>query len=159
MSRSNKNTRKLAFPDPIYNNRQITKLINRVMKDGKKTTAAREVYGALDIIKEKTNQDPIPVFESALAQITPKVEVRSRRIGGAAYQVPTPVRGVRASSLTLRWLVTEARKRPNKEFHTFAGKLAAELLAASKGEGGAVQKKLTAHKQAEANKAFSHFRF
>lgn len=159
MSRSNKSTRKISLPDPIYNNRQLTKLINRTMRDGKKTTAAREVYGALDIIKEKTQQDPIQVFESALAQITPKVEVRSRRIGGAAYQVPTPVRGVRASSLTLRWLVTEARKRPNKEFHTFAGKLAAELMAAAKGEGGAVQKKLTAHKQAESNKAFAHFRF
>ena len=103
--------------------------------------------------------NPIQVFESAISQITPKVEVRSRRVGGASYQIPTPVRGPRGFSLAVRWLVNEARKRPNKEFHTYADKLAAELIAASKGDGGAVAKKISAHKQAESNRAFAHFRF
>ncbi len=147
-------------PDPRFGNRQLTKLINRSMNDGKKSIAESQVYRTLDIIKEKMPEaNPIQVFESAISQITPKVEVRSRRVGGASYQIPTPVRGPRGFSLAVRWLVNEARKRPNKEFHTYADKLAAELIAASKGEGGAVAKKISMHRQAEANRAFSHFKF
>lgn len=146
-------------PDLRFGNRQLTKLINRSMIDGKKSVAQAHIYRALSIIKQKTEKDPIGVFESAISQITPKVEVRSRRVGGASYQVPSPVRGPRGFSLAVRWLVNEARKRPNKEFHTYADKLAAELMAAAKGEGGAVQKRISAHKQAESNRAFSHFRF
>ena len=150
----------ITAPDPVFGNRQLTKLINRSMLDGKKSIAQAQVYRALDIIKEKMKEtNPIQVFESAISQITPKVEVRSRRVGGASYQVPSPVRGSRAFSLSIRWLVNEARKRPNKEFHTYADKLAAELMAAAKGEGAAVAKKISMHRQAEANRAFSHFKF
>ncbi len=129
------------------------------MKDGKKSVAQTQVYGALEIIKAKTKQNPLDAFESAIKNITPQMEVRSRRVGGAAYQVPTPVRPSRGFSLATRWLVTEARKRPNKQFRTFSEKLAAELLDALNSEGGAIQKKLTAHRQAEANRAFAHFRW
>ena len=150
----------VSAPDPRFGNRQLAKLINRSMLAGKKSVAQAQVYRALDIIKEKMKDtNPIQVFESAISQITPKVEVRSRRVGGASYQIPTPVRGPRGFSLAVRWLVNEARKRPNKEFHTYADKLAAELIAASKGDGGAVAKKISAHKQAESNRAFAHFRF
>ena len=150
----------VSAPDPRYGNRQLTKLINRSMRAGKKSIAQAQVYRALDIIKEKMKEsNPIQVFESAISQITPKVEVRSRRVGGASYQVPSPVRGQRGFSLSVRWLITEARKRPNKEFHTYADKLAAELMAAARGEGGAVAKKISMHRQAESNKAFAHFRF
>lgn len=147
-------------PDLLFGNRQLTKLINRSMLDGKKSVSQAQVYRALSIIKEKMpDSNPIQVFESAISQITPKVEVRSRRVGGASYQVPSPVRGPRGFSLSIRWLVNEARKRPNKEFHTYADKLAAELMAAAKGEGAAVAKKISMHRQAEANRAFSHFKF
>lgn len=146
-------------PDPLYHSYQVTKLINRVMQRGKKSVARKSVYAAFDHIQAKTKSSPLTVFEQALDQISPKMEVRSRRVGGAAYQVPMPVRGPRAFSLALRWLVNEANKRPNKEYHSFAEKLAAEILDAAQGEGGAVQKKVTSHKMAEANKAFAHFRW
>lgn len=149
----------MADADPVYGNRQLTKLVNRVMVAGKKSIAQQHVYRALSVAAEKTKKEPIRVFEDAIAQVTPKMEVRSRRVGGASYQVPAPVRGLRGFSLAVRWLVEEARKRPNGQFHTFAEKLAAELMDAGKGEGGAVQKKLAMHKQAEANKAFAHFRW
>lgn len=129
------------------------------MVDGKKSIARQHVYKALELAAKQSQKTPVQVFEEVVAQITPKVEVRTRRVGGASYQIPLPVRGTRGFSLAIRWLVTEARKRPNKEYHTFAEKLAAEMVAATKGEGGAIQKKLTAYKQAEANKAFSHFRW
>jgi small subunit ribosomal protein S7 len=146
-------------PDPIYHSTAVTKLVNRVMKAGKKSIAQKQVYGALDILKEKTQQNPLEVFDTAMGNIMPKIEVRSRRVGGAAYQVPTPVRAHRASSLALRWLVIEANKRSNSEFKTFSEKLAAEILDAVENQGGSIQKKLTAHKMAEANKAFAHFRW
>lgn len=146
-------------PDPIYNSRQVTKLINRIMLDGKKTIAKTQVYGAFDIVKDKTKSNPLDVYEQALGNITPKMEVRSRRVGGAAYQVPMPVRGLRASSLATRWLVLEANKRDNSAHHTFAEKLAAEILDAANNEGGAIQRKITSHKMADANKAFAHFRW
>ena len=146
-------------PDPIYHSRQITKLTHRIMRDGKKSIAQKLVYRALDILKDKTQANPLEVFETAINNITPKMEVRSRRVGGAAYQVPTPVRTNRAFSLAARWLIGEARKRPSTDYHTFADKLAAEILDAANNQGGAIQKKLTSHKMAEANKAFAHFRW
>ncbi|MBI5356324.1 30S ribosomal protein S7 [Candidatus Collierbacteria bacterium] len=160
MARNNKKIKiRIPEPDQVYGNRQLTKLINQVMKDGKKTIAQTQVYRGLEIAAKSAKKTPVQVFEEAVAQITPKMEVRSRRIGGAAYQVPTPVRGPRGFSLALRWLVDEARKRPNKEYKTFGEKLAAEMTAAIGGTGGAVEKKITMHRQAEANKAFAHFRW
>lgn len=160
MARNNKKIKiRLPEPDPVYGNRQLSKLINQVMKQGKKTVAQSQVYRALEIVSQSAKKTPVQVFEETVAQITPKMEVKSRRIGGAAYQVPTPVRGQRGFSLALRWLVDAARKRSSKEYHTFGDKLAAEMTAAISGSGGAVEKKLTMHKQAEANKAFAHFRW
>jgi small subunit ribosomal protein S7 len=137
----------------------ITKLINRVMKSGKKNAAREQVYRALDLVKAKTNQDPLQFFLSALENIKPQMEVHARRIGGAAYQVPVPVRGPRRDSLAIRWLIYAARERSNTEFHNFAEKLAAELIDAAGNAGAAVKKKLDMHRMAEANKAFAHFRW
>jgi small subunit ribosomal protein S7 len=146
-------------PDVVYNSVKIQKLINQIMVAGKKSIAQRLVYQAMEQIKKETKQDPLEVFEQALDNITPKMEVRSRRVGGAAYQVPTPVRGKRAASLAIRWLVAESNRRSNSEYHTFAEKLAAELIDAYNNQGGSIQRKLTTHKMAEANKAFAHFRW
>lgn len=157
--RTKKNYNRPVDPDPIYQSIPVAKLINRVMRDGKKTVAQKQVYTALRLVAEKTKQDELLVLETALENITPKIEVRSRRIGGAAYQVPTPVKGKRAFALAIRWLVTEAGKRSNSEFHTYAEKLATEIIDAANNQGGAIQKKLTMHKMAEANKAFAHFRW
>lgn len=147
------------LPDPVFGSRLITRLINRVMKDGKRTVAMTQVYGSLNILKEKTAKDPLEVFTTALENIKPQMEVRARRIGGAAYQVPTPVRGDRREALALRWLITAAQARPSAEYKTFANKLAAELLDALNNLGSAVKKKLDTHRMAEANKAFAHFRW
>ena len=146
-------------PDPVYGSVLVHRLINRVMQRGKKNTATSLVYAAFDMVKEKTKQNPLEVFEQALQNITPKIEVRSRRVGGAAYQVPVPVRGKRASSLAIRWLISESNKRSNKEYKKFSEKLAAEIVDATQEEGGAIQKKLNSHKMADANKAFAHFRW
>jgi small subunit ribosomal protein S7 len=137
----------------------LTKLINRMMKDGKKEAARKQVYKALDIIKSKTGQEPLEFFNTSLENIKPQMEVRARRIGGAAYQVPVPVRGPRKDSLAIRWLIIASQARPNSEFHSFAEKLAAELIDASNNSGSAVKKKLDTHRMAEANKAFAHFRW
>jgi len=137
----------------------ITKLINRVMKDGKKNAAQKQIYRAMDLIKAKTDQDPLSFFQTALDNIKPQMEVRARRIGGAAYQVPVPVRGPRKDSLVIRWLIFAAKSRPSTEFHTFAEKLTAELIDAANNAGTAVKKKLDTHRMAEANKAFAHFRW
>jgi len=145
--------------DVVYNSVQVSKLINRIMERGKKSVAQRLVYDAFNFIEAETKESPITIFEQAVSNIAPKIEVRSRRVGGAAYQVPMPVKPNRAFSLALRWLVNEANKRPNAEFKTFSEKLAAEILDAANNQGGAVQKKLTSHKMAEANKAFAHFRW
>ncbi len=147
------------YPDPIYNSVKVQKLINRVMVSGKKSIARKHVYAAFDIIKKETKRNPLEVFEEAIDNITPKMEVRSRRVGGAAYQVPMPVKGRRGFALAIRWLVGESNKRPNKNYHTYAEKLAAEILDAINNEGGAVQKRNTSHKMAESNKAFAHFRW
>ncbi|MBI2010047.1 MAG: 30S ribosomal protein S7 [Candidatus Chisholmbacteria bacterium] len=146
-------------PDPLYGSPRLAKLINRVMKDGKKGVAQRQVYKALDLIKTNTKKDPVLVFEEAIKNITPQMMVRSRRVGGAAYQVPMPVKDTRGFSIAVRWLIIEAQNRDSKTYHTFSEKLSAEILDATKNEGGAISRKLNAHRQAEANKAFAHFRW
>jgi small subunit ribosomal protein S7 len=150
---------KKTEPDPIYKNVLITKLINRSMKDGKKSVAQKQVYRALEIIKEKTKSDPIEIFSKAMGNVRPIMEVRPRRVGGAAYQIPIPVRGNRKDALAIRWVIFSARARSNSEFKTFADKLAAELTDAANGEGGAVKKRADIERMAEANKAFAHFRW
>ncbi len=145
-------------PDTIYNNLVVAKLINYIMRDGKKTIAQTQVYNAFDILSKK-GEDPLKAFEKAMQNVGPKVEVKARRIGGANYQVPVEVRQERKMGLALRWIIEAARKRSNKEYHTFAEKLAAELMDALQNQGEAVRKREIALRQAEANKAFAHFRW
>ena len=145
-----------VLPDALYKSKVVTKLINQIMLDGKKGTAQRIVYDAFDIIKEKEQKDPLSVFEAALENIMPVLEVKARRVGGATYQVPLEIRPERRQTLGLRWLVTYARKRHEK---TMAEKLAGEIIDAVNGNGGAFKKKEDTHKMAEANKAFAHYRF
>jgi small subunit ribosomal protein S7 len=145
-------------PDPIYKNTLVTKLINRSMKAGKKSVAQKQVYGAFEIIKEKGN-DPMQILSRAMDNVRPHMEVRPRRVGGAAYQVPMPVRGPRRDSLAIRWIIFAARAKNNSEFKTFADKLSAELIDAANGEGGAVKRKTDMERMAEANRAFAHFRW
>ncbi len=149
--------RKIA-PDTIYNSPVVAKLINYIMIDGKKTIAQANVYEALRLLGEK-GDEPMKLFEKALANVGPKVEVKAKRIGGANYQVPTEVRHERKTALALRWMIESARKRSNKEYHSFAAKLCAELWDASQNTGEAVRKRDMALRQAEANKAFGHFRW
>ena len=158
MRRAQARPRRLQ-PDFIYSDLLVTKLIGRAMKDGKKSVAQTQIYNALETVKEKTGEDPIFVFHRALDNIRPTMEVRPRRIGGAAYQVPMAVRGVRRDSLAIRWLIESSRRRSNSEFHTYGLKLAAEIIDASKGEGMAVKKRVDMEKVAESNKAFSHFKW
>lgn len=150
---------KSVEPDPIFKSEIVTKLINRSMLDGKKSVAQKEVYRAFEIIKEKTKEDAVRIFNQALENIKPTMEVRPRRVGGAAYQVPMSVRGPRRESLGIRWLIAAARSRSNSEYHTYADKLAAEIIDASKGEGVAVKKRQEMERVAEANRAFAHFRW
>ncbi len=157
--RSKKAPVRQVQPDTKYKSVKIAKLINYTMKDGKKSVAQKQVYGALEILAEKTKKEALEAFEDVLKAVTPQMEVRSRRVGGAAYQVPMPVRGRRGFALALRWLIDAARKRPNKTNHTFAEKLSAEMLDALDNQGGAMAKKETSHKMADANKAFAHFRW
>lgn len=158
MSRKGGVKPKVVKPDPVYKNRLVAKLINRAMKDGKKSVAEKMVYKAFELIREK-GMEPMRVFTEAIENIKPQMEVRARRVGGAAYQVPVAVRGNRKESLAIRWLILAARARSNSEFHTFSEKLAVELIEASKNEGGAVKKKQEVEKIAEANRAFAHFRW
>lgn len=137
----------------------MTRFINRLMRDGKKSVAQKVMYRSLELIKEKTGEDPVKVFEMALQNVGPRMEVRPRRVGGASYQVPQEVRGERKVALAIRWILAAAAKLPNKEFHTFAEKLAQEFIAASKGEGETIRKRDIMHKMAEANRAFAHFRW
>ncbi len=146
-------------PDLKYGSVRVSQLINRVMKSGKKTIAQKQVYQAFEIIKEKTKRKPLEVYEEVLEKIQPQIEVRTRRVGGASYQVPTPVRSRRAFSLALRWLVVEANKRSNRDHHSFAEKLSAEILDILNGQGGTINRRDTSHKMADANKAFAHFRW
>ena len=145
-----------VLPDPLYNSKVVTKLINNVMLDGKKSVAQGIVYGAFDIIKEKEQKDPLEVFEAALENMMPVLEVKARRVGGATYQVPLEIRPERRQTLGLRWLVTYARKRHEK---TMAEKLAGEIIDAINGNGGAFKKKEDTHRMAEANKAFAHYKW
>ena len=145
-----------VLPDPIYNSKVFTKLVNQVMWDGKKSLAEQICYEAFDIVAEKTGKDPMEVFEEAMKNITPIVEVRARRVGGANYQVPVEVRPERRQTLAIRWLVSFTRKRGEK---TMAQRLAGEIMDAANGGGGAVRRKEETHKMAEANKAFAHYRW
>ena len=145
-----------TLPDPVFGNVTLAKFMNHVMISGKKSVAERIIYGALDIIKVKLNRDPIEVFDSALENIAPLVEVKSRRVGGATYQVPVEVRASRRTALAMRWLVDYSRKRGEK---SMPQRLAGELMDAAQGKGAAVKKREDVHRMAEANKAFSHFRF
>lgn len=147
------------LPDPIYSNLVVTKLINRVMHDGKKTVAEKEIYKAFDIIKTRTGEEPLSVFIGAIENIKPTMEVRPRRIGGAAYQVPMSVRGSRRESLAIRWLILAARGRAGAEYRSFAEKLASEIIDARQNLGGAMKKKQDMERVAEANRAFAHFRW
>ncbi len=144
--------------DPIFGSRVVAKFINQAMKSGKKTAAAREVYEAFAIL-DKKGQDPLAVFSQALENVKPLMEVRPRRIGGAAYQVPAPVRGPRKESLAIRWLLGAARERPNKEYHTFAEKLVAEITDAVAGTGAAMKKKENMQRMAEAYNAIDKIRW
>jgi len=148
--------RREILPDPVYNNRVVTKFINQLMLAGKKGVAEGICYGAFEIIKDKTSKDPVEVFESALKNVMPVLEVKARRVGGANYQVPIEVRPERRQALGLRWLVGYARKRGEK---TMEQKLAAELMDAANSTGAAFKKKEDTHKMAEANKAFAHYRW
>ena len=160
MSRKGQTKIRRLEPDTLYQSPIVAKLINSSLKDGQKTAAQNQVYKALEILKkESKSEDVLTTLEQALDNIKPKVEVRPRRIGGAVYQVPTPVRGSRQYSLAIRWLVTAARARANKQYHTYGEKLAAELFSAFNGEGAAVTKRSEVERMAEANKAFSHMRW
>jgi hypothetical protein len=145
-----------VLPDPVYGNTVVAKLINSIMLDGKKGVAQKIVYGAFDIIKEQTGEEPMEVFEKAMSNIMPQVEVRARRVGGANYQVPVEVRAERRQTLGLRWLTKYTRARGEK---TMYERLAKELIDASNNTGGSVKKKEDTHKMAEANKAFAHYRW
>ena len=148
--------KKILLPDPRFGNTTVTRFVNNLMLDGKKNTAFKVLYDALDEISTKTDENIISVFEKALENVMPHVEVRSRRIGGATFQIPHPVREDRRISLAMKWTIGAARKRNEK---TMTSRLSAELLAAYKEEGAAYKKKQDTHRMAEANKAFSHFRF
>lgn len=158
MPRAGRISKPLFDPDPIYGNRLLTRFVNRVMRSGKKSVAQKQVYRALEIIKQK-GEDPLKVFETALANVGPKMEVHPRRVGGASYQVPMEVRGDRRVALAIRWIIAFANKKPNKEYRTYAEKLAAELMDAAKGQGEAIRKRDTVHRMAEANRAFAHFKW
>ena len=145
-----------VLADPVYNSTVVTRLINNIMLDGKKGTAQKIVYGAFDIIKEKTGKEPLEVFNEAMANIMPVLEVKARRVGGATYQVPVEVRPERRQTLGLRWLTLYSRQRGEK---TMKERLAAEILDAINNAGSSVKKKEDTHKMAEANKAFAHFRW
>ena len=148
--------RRQVVPDPIYNDELVSRFVNSVMKEGKKSVAQRIVYNAFSVIEERTKEPGIEVFRKAINNVAPLVEVRSRRVGGATYQVPIEVRPERRTALAFRWIIQYARARSDK---SMASRLANELMSAAKGEGGAIKKKDDTHRMAEANKAFAHFRF
>ena len=155
MSRKRKAPKRKSYPDPKYQSELISKFINSIMYDGKRSTAEKILYSALDKMKAK-NQDPLKVFNTAIGNVKPNLEVRSRRVGGATYQVPVEVKSNRSQALALRWLLDASRKRKNK---TMAEKLFYEIMDASQNKGSAVKKREDTHKMAESNKAFAHFRW
>ena len=156
MARKGHIAKREVMPDPIYNSKVVTKLINKVMWDGKKATAQKIVYGAFEIVAEKTGREALDAFQQGLENVTPALEVKARRVGGATYQVPLEIRPERRQTLGLRWLVTYARNRHEK---TMAEKLAGEIMDAVAGNGGAFKKKEDTHRMAEANKAFAHYKW
>lgn len=156
MPRRGRVTKRDVLQDPVYNSKLVTRLVNNIMLDGKKGVAQAIVYGAFDIIKEKTGKDPVEVFEEAMNAVMPVLEVKARRVGGANYQVPIEVRAERRETLGLRWITLYARQRSER---TMAERLANELIDATNSTGGAFKKKEDTHKMAEANKAFAHFRW
>lgn len=161
MSRKGPTKIRQIEPDPIFHSLVVTKIINRAMLQGKKDAARKQVYQALALLKKDIpkDSDVVTLLEQALDNIKPRIEVRPRRIGGAVYQVPTQVRGHRQISLAIRWLIDAARTKPNKQFHSFAEKLVAELNLATKNEGTAISKRLEVERMAEANKAFAHLKW
>ena len=156
MSRKKKAPRKIFYPDPKYKSAILAKFINIIMYDGQKTKAEKIIYTALDRIRNKTKGDPIKIFDDAIKNIRPNLEVRSRRVGGATYQVPVEVKTRRSQTLALRWLLDATRKRKNK---TMSDKLLNELMDASQNKGSAIKKREDTHKMAESNKAFAHYRW
>ena len=156
MPRRSKIQRRDPAPDARYNSELVTRFINKIMQRGKKGLAERIMYGALQNIQDRTGQDPLEVFERAVSNATPMLEVKPRRVGGATYQVPVQIEGQRRQSLAIRWLLLSARNRPGK---TMADKLANELLDAYNGTGATIKRREDTHRMAEANRAFSHFRF
>ena len=156
MPRRGNIARRDVLPDPLYNSKLVTRLINNIMLDGKKGVAQKIVYSAFDIVKEKTGKDPLEAFEQAMDNIMPVLEIKARRVGGANYQVPMEVRPERRQTLGLRWRTTYSRNRSEK---LMAQRLAGEIMDAMNGQGGACKKREDTHKMAEANKAFAHFRW
>jgi small subunit ribosomal protein S7 len=156
MPRRREVTRREILADPKYKNTLVAKFINKIMQQGKKSVAERILYHALEIIQEKTKEDPLKVFEKSVSNVRPVIEVKSRRVGGATYQVPTEIRPERRTALAIRWLIAYAQERSEKSMEE---KLAAELLDAANNRGGAIKKREDVHKMAEANKAFAHYRW
>ncbi|MBN1614130.1 MAG: 30S ribosomal protein S7 [Deltaproteobacteria bacterium] len=156
MPRRREVAKREVLPDPKYNNKLVAKFINNLMKRGKKSVAESILYGALDIIEKRAKEPPVEIFEKAVGNVKPLIEVKSRRVGGSTYQVPTEVMPSRRVALAIRWLITNARERAEK---TMREKLAAELLDAANNRGAAIKKRESVHKMAEANKAFAHYRF
>jgi small subunit ribosomal protein S7 len=156
MPRRGAPTRREVAPDPVYNNRLVTQLTNKVLLDGKKSTAERLVYSAFDIVEAKTSQDPLSVFKKALDNVRPNLEVKPKRVGGATYQVPVEVNARRSTTLAIRWMVNFSRKRREK---TMAERLAGEIMDAANGAGASVKRREDLFKMAESNRAFSHYRW
>ena len=156
MSRRHRAEKREIHPDPKFGDRDLTKFMNYIMLDGKKSVAERIVYGALDIVEGKLKREPVSVFHDALGNVSPEVEVRSRRVGGATYQVPVEVRADRKKALAIRWLITAARGRPET---TMSARLSGELMDAANNRGNAVKKREDTHRMADANRAFSHYRW
>lgn len=157
--RGKKAPKRLLAPDPVYGSRLVARFINRLMRDGKKSVAEKVIYDSLELVKEKTGKEPLEVFDNAVKNVAPKMEVKSRRIGGASYQVPMEVRGDRREALAIRWIIEASQAKSNKEFHRMSDKLAAEFADAASNTGSAIKKREDTHRMAEANRAFSHFRF
>ena len=157
MPRRAKVPHRLVLPDPKYNNKDITRMISRLMLSGKRSLAERIMYSALDLIEQRAKRNPVEVFQNALRLATPIIEVKPRRVGGATYQVPVEIRGERRLALAMRWLINSARSRPGGR--SMAEKLAAELMDAAAGQGQTIRKREETHKMAESNKAFAHYRW
>jgi small subunit ribosomal protein S7 len=156
MSRRNAAEKRIPPPDPVFNSQLVQRFVHRMMQRGKKSTAQRAFYDSLDLLKERSKQEPMDVFNKAVKNVTPLVEVKARRVGGSTYQVPVEVKQQRGVALATAWLIANSRKRPGR---TFAERLSAELMDAAAGTGASVRKRDDTHKMAEANKAFAHYRY